>query len=295
MAAAEKISLRHGELTFNALACGNGPPVFCLHGFPDNLHTFDALLPALADAGFRGIAPAMRGYEPGSQPADRNYSAVALAQDVLAWADDIGAEEFHVVGHDWGAAVAYVVGAMAPDRIRSITAMAVPHAATIGRGVRKVPSQLLNSWYMTFFQLRGVAEYAVKRNDWALIKKLWRDWSPGYRLSEEEWASLRATFSAPGVLDAMLAYYRQNATPAKLLGWGQSPASALVTVPVPTLALTGSDDGCFDTRMFDHSICPENFPRGVHVERVQGVGHFLHGEAPQQVHALILNWLSQHQ
>jgi len=290
----ERISLRHEELTFSALACGSGPVVFCLHGFPDNAHTFEAQLQALADAGYRAIAPTMRGYEPSSQPTSRDYSVEALAKDVAGWADDIGANRVHLVGHDWGAAVTYVAGALFPERVKSITAMAVPHAAHFGRGLRKVPSQALKSWYMNFFQLRGIAETSVKRNDWALMKKLWRDWSPGYELSDPEWETLRATFEAPGVLKAMLGYYRDNATPLKLLGWQKTAMTTLTKVPVPTLAMTGADDGCIDTRLFDHTIDPEDFPLGVRIERVPAVGHFLHREAPQHVNALILDWLKQH-
>jgi len=236
----------------------------------------------------------MRGYEPQSQPDDKNYSLDAIAGDVLAWADALNADKFHLVGHDWGAAVTYVAGALAPSRIASITAMAVPHAARFGYGLRKVPSQAVKSWYMNFFQLPGIAEKAVCRKDWALIKRLWRDWSPGYELSGEEWDDLRATFEGEGVLGAMLAYYRTNATPLKLLGLQKSAMTIMTKVPVPTLAITGADDGCIDTRLFDHTFVPENFPEGFEIKRVPGAGHFLHREAPEIINPLIINWLKRH-
>jgi len=274
---------------------GAGPLVFCLHGFPDNAHTFDRQLGAFAEAGFRAVAPMMRGYEPSSQPNDGDYSVEALASDVLAWADQLGAESFHIVGHDWGAIVAYIAGAIAPERINSITAMAVPHPARFSFALRKVPSQSLKSWYINFFQLRGVAEKAVRRNDWALIKKLWRDWSPGYELPDDEWNDLRQTFEQDGVLKAMLSYYRTNASLPKLLGLRKSALTRLTKVAVPTLGITGAHDGCIDTRMFDHTFRPKNFPNGFQINRVPDVGHFLHREAPDVINPLIINWLSKHQ
>ncbi len=249
---------------------------------------------AIASAGFHVVAPMMRGYEPGSQPVDQDYSFEAIISDVLAWADQLGVQKFHVVGHDWGAAIAYIAGAMVPERIDSITAMAVPHGARFGPALVKVPGQAVKSWYMNFFQLRGLAEWTVKRNDWALIRKLWRDWSPGYELSHAEWDNLRATFEAKGVLKAMLAYYRRNATLSALLGFKPTAMTQMTKVGVPTLAITGENDGCIDTRMFDHTFLPENFTKGFEIERVSGVGHFLHREAPDRINPLIINWLNTH-
>lgn len=278
--AGDRLELRHGPLRFTAHAAGlhhprERPLVLCLHGFPDHAGTFHAQLPALAEHGYRALAPMMRGYEPSSQPADGDVSISALAHDVLAWLDHLGEERVHLVGHDWGAVVTYAVGALAPRRFRSLMAIAVPPTARFVEAMRRVPSQLLDSWYMLFFQLRGVAELAVRANDWALVKRLWRSWSPGHRLPADEWARLRDVFEAPGVLAAMLAYYRRNVAPHRLL----DPANLGATGPVrvPTLAITGADDGCIDTRIFDHAFREDDFPAGSRVERVEGAGHFVHG------------------
>ncbi len=292
------ITLSHNGLRFGALACGmtknaGQPLVLCLHGFPDTAHSFRFLLPALAAAGYRAVAPMMRGYEPSSQPADGDYLLTTLARDVLGWADDLGADRVHLVGHDWGAAVSYLAGAMAPDRFYSLSTMAVPHAARFADGIKAVPGQLIKSWYMTFFQLRGFAERMVERNDWALIKRLWQSWSPGYTLSPQDWAIMRDVFAAPGVKSAMLAYYRQNASPAVMFGLKKTEASALTCVPVPTLAITGADDGCIDTRLYDHLFQKEDFPKGFAVKRIAGAGHFAHLEKPEIIHALILEWLGR--
>ena len=125
----DTIQLEANGLTFSALAAGDGREhrglVLLLHGFPDTPHSFRHQLRALADAGYRAVAPVMRGYEPGSQSADRDYSLTALATDVNGWLDQLGTDAAHLVGHDWGAAVAFVAGAQHPERFRTITAMAV--------------------------------------------------------------------------------------------------------------------------------------------------------------------------
>ena len=294
--AIESLRISNGALEFSTLSCGlkeneGRPLVICLHGFPDNARSFRFQLPAFAKAGYRVIAPTLRGYEPSSQPEDRDYSFATLGRDVIAWMDDLGEEKAHLIGHDWGAGITYIAGALAPERFDSLTTIAVPHAARLPEGMREVPSQLKNSWYMMFFQLRGIAEFAVERNDWALVKRLWRDWSPNFELPESEWNNLRETFEAPGVKRAMLSYYRQNASPGILLGFTKPEAASLTTVPVRTLAITGADDGCMDTRLYDHVFLNEDFPNGIRVERLQGAGHFTHQEKPDEINRLILEWL----
>ncbi len=293
----ERLVLARGSLEFSSHTCGmkgneSGPLVLCLHGFPDNARSFRFQLPAFAKAGYRVVAPTLRGYEPSSQPEDGDYCFATLARDVIAWVDDLQEEKVHLLGHDWGAGIAYAACALAPERFHTLTTLAVPHAARLPDGIREVPSQLKNSWYMMFFQLRGIAEFALERNDWSLIKKLWKDWSPGFELPEAEWNSLRETFEAPGVKRAMLAYYRQNASPAVLFGLKKTEAASLTTVPVPTLAITGEDDGCMDTRLYDHVFREEDFPRGFRVERIGGAGHFAHQEKPDEINRLILDWMS---
>jgi pimeloyl-ACP methyl ester carboxylesterase len=289
--AASPITLQANGLRFSALSQGEGPVVLCLHGFPDHARSFRHQLPALADAGYRAIAPTMRGYEPSSQPADGDYHIVRMAEDVVGWLDDLGCERAHLVGHDWGAVIAYAAAALAPERLHSLTTLAIAHPLRVGEeGLRKLPSQLRNSWYMLFFQLRGLADWAVEARGWALIQKLWRDWSPGWELPAEEWAQLVATFEQPGVKKAALAYYR-------LMAGRSSPAAQrtreLLSGPFPvrTLALTGALDGCMDTRMHDLVMHGADFPRGLDVVRVEGAGHFLHQEKPAEVNRILLEWL----
>jgi len=289
----ETLVLRHGDLRFSAQAAGTGPLVLCLHGFPDDASTFRQQSGALVHAGYRVVAPTLRGYEPGSQPSDGNYRIESLAGDVIAWLDCLGEEKVHLVGHDWGAVIAYVACAGAPERFHSLTALGIPYPARFTTlGTRKLPTQLLKSWYMMFFQLPTLPEWAIRRADWALLQRLWKSWSPGFELPASHWAALRETFEAPGVAEAMLAYYRQNVSPAILLGLASSPVNSLREVPVRTLAISGAEDGCMDTRLYDYTMLEQDFPAGLRVERIVDAGHWAHLERPAEVNRLVLDWLA---
>ena len=290
----ESTSLKAQGLTFSAWCAGptDGPLVLLLHGFPDVAATFMYQFEPLADAGFRVVAPTMRGYEPSSQPANRDYSLMALADDVVGWLDYLSADTAHLVGHDWGAAVAYVVAARWPDRFSTLTTLAVPPLARIPAALRHVPRQLLRSWYMTFFQIRGVSDRALTAGEWWLLRRLWSAWSPGYIMAGRQWQPLRAQFELPGVVRAALAYYRQNATPSVLLGIRSTEAMEPARIDVPTLIVHGAHDGCMDRRLFGHTVLDQDFPQGVEVIEVANGGHFVHLEEPNTVNAALLHHLS---
>lgn len=267
--------------------------VLCLHGFPDHARSFRHQIPALHEAGFRVVAPMLRGYEPSSQPVDDDYHLIRMVEDVLGWIEYLGVLRVHLIGHDWGAAIGYQVAALAPERVLSLTTIALPHLRRIGRGVMAVPQQLAKSWYVAFFQLRGVAEVALRRDDFAMLEKLWRDWSPGWAPPEEEMRLLRRTFRQPGVLKSALRYYRAALDPISRAA-SESRRLAFSPITVPTLAITGETDGCVDTRLFDEVMRGADFPRGLKVRRIRNAGHFVHQEQPQEVNGLLLEWLRRY-
>jgi len=293
MAPGEEIDLHANGLRFTALAQGNGPIVLCVHGFPDTMRSFRLQLPALAAAGYRAVAPTLRGYQPSSQPPDGDYHIVRMAEDVVGWIDALGAERVHLVGHDWGAVIAYAVASLAPERLSSLCTIAIAHPTRLrDEGLRRLPSQVRKSWYMLFLQIRGLAEVAVEANDWRFIERLWRAWSPTWNLPPEELAHVKRALAQPGVKKAAIAYYRAMFNP---FSRAARRTEALLSGPfrVRTLAATGALDGCMDTRLHDLAMRGEDFPAGLRVERFATAGHFLHQEVPDEFNALLIDWLRQ--
>ena len=284
----EQLSFEHEALTFSAQAMGDGPIVLCLHGFPDNAGSFRHQLPALAEAGYRAISLTLRGYEPGAIPADGDYTMETIATDILAVIESLDTGPVHLIGHDWGAAVAYVATSAAPERFKSLTVMAVPHAGRFAREGLRIPKQLRLSWYIGFFSIPWLSDWVVQRQDYAFIRKLWRDWSPGWQPEPGVLDSVIQTLSQPGVRSAALGYYRAALSIKALL---VSAEEAHYPVPVPTLALSGERDGCIASEVFEQLMVAQDFPKGLTFSRIAEAGHFLHQEQPEQVNREILDWL----
>jgi pimeloyl-ACP methyl ester carboxylesterase len=291
------ITIEARGLAFPALSSGTGSSgtgelVLCLHGFPDNPRSFRHQLPAFARAGYRAVAVTLRGYAPTCLSAREHCHTLEVARDLVAIVQALGATRAHLVGHDWGAMAAYVAAALSPDTWKSVCTIAVPHPLALLAALPHVPNQLHLFWYMAFFQLPFV-ERAIRARNFALLVKLWRDWSPGFEPPADEREAMKHTFGASGVLEAALGYYRN------LLAFDSSSTRATrallkgTRIEPPTLAITGARDGCIDTRTYDYAM-DERYFRKVLVERVENAGHFVHQETPEQVNLLMLDWFAQH-
>jgi pimeloyl-ACP methyl ester carboxylesterase len=277
-------------LTFHTLEEGEGPLVLCLHGFPDHARSFRHQLPALAAAGYRAVAPALRGYAPTGPAPDGRYQTAALAEDAVALIAALGYDDAIVFGHDWGALAAYGAALAAPARVRKLVTAAVPYGMQVSHAFMTSYAQQKRSWYMFFFQT-PFADVALAHEDFAFLERLWRDWSPGWRFPADEMAALKETFRQPGVATAALGYYRAMLDPSH-----QDPALAALQsrimvdpIDVPGLMLHGADDGCMGAELV--AGMEAYFPRGLRVEIVPGTGHFLHQEDPNRVNALLLDFL----
>jgi pimeloyl-ACP methyl ester carboxylesterase len=266
-------------LTFAALACGEeGPLALCLHGFPDSAHTWRHLLPELARAGYRAVAPWTRGYAPTVVPADGDYSGAALAADANALHDALGGDDSAVlIGHDWGAMTAYGAAALAPDNWRRLVAIAVPPPAVATDSFFRY-AQLKRSFYVMLFQT-PLAELVVSADDMSFLDRLWADWSPSYDGSADL-PKVKDALRAPANLAAAIGYYRAMFTVG---GVDKSP-------PQPTLYLHGTADGAFGVEGVagtERHLSPDS-----KVEILDGVGHFLHLEKPAEINRVVLDWLA---
>ena len=280
-----EITLDHGGLTFPALMAGDGDTVLLLHGFPDCYRNWQPQVEALAAAGFCAIAPALRGYAPGCLSPDGDYSLRAAVDDVLAFATELGGD-VHLVGHDWGAVVAYLAAARSPELFASCAALAIPPIKRLPAALLRVPEQLLLSAYMEFFQLPLVPEWVLRRDDLSGVEWLWNRWSPDWD-GGEYLRNAKQALGQPGVLTAALNWYR-NLPRFWTEAHKQARAWLMMPVNVPTLVLMGRKDGCMSPRLLAHTLVESDFPAGLQVEDVAGAGHFLHLERPERVAELLV-------
>lgn len=277
-------------LRFATIEAGDGPLVLCLHGFPDHAPSFRHQLPALAAAGYRAVAPYMRGYAPTETPSDGRYQTAVLAQDAIELISGLGYSSAALFGHDWGAPAAYGAAILAPERVTKLVAASVPHGPGMLEAFMSSYAQQRRSWYMFFFQM-PFADAAVAHDDFQFLERLWRDWSPGWHPAAEDMEALKATFRAPGVLQAALGYYRCTLNPAL-----QDPGLmetqvriGMAPVEVPALYIHGVEDGCIGVDLA-RGLEPW-FTRGLRTEIVAGAGHFVHQERPAEVNRVLLDFL----
>jgi pimeloyl-ACP methyl ester carboxylesterase len=277
-------------LRFATLEAGDGPLVLCLHGFPDHARSFRHQLPALAAAGFRAVAPFMRGYAPTEIPADGRYQSAVLAQDAIELIAALGYSSACVFGHDWGAVAAYGAATLAPRTVTKLVTAAVPHGPSVLNAFLSNYDQQRRSWYMFFFQ-HPFSDSAVAHDDFHFIERLWQDWSPGWQYPPEEMQALKATFRTPGVAQAALGYYRCTLNPAN-----QDPQLAdlqtqisMSPITVPTLVLHGARDGCMSADLLDGMEAL--FPAGLRKVLIPNAGHFLHQEQPDEVNRVVMDFL----
>jgi pimeloyl-ACP methyl ester carboxylesterase len=281
-------TIKANGLEFGYLSAGpaDGPLALCLHGFPDSAYTWRHLLPALAGAGFRAVAPFMRGYAPTSVPADGAYQTGALAADANALHDAFGGGSNAVlIGHDWGAAACYAAATLAPERWRRVVAMAVPPVASMLSRFFDY-EQLRRSFYIFLFQT-PLAEAALNTT---FIEGLWRDWSPGYEAAADV-AHVMDCLRTPENVAAAIGYYRAMLDPSRHIAAYAAEQEAAARVGVrPVRYLHGTDDGCLGADVVQGA--EEHLPSGSRMDLVPGAGHFLQLERHAEVNRLVLEWVT---
>jgi len=281
--------VRANGLQFAYLEQGTGPLVLLLHGFPDNARSWSHQVPALAAAGYRVVAPNLRGFPPSEIPPEGFYDRGTLTDDVADLIRALGdGERAHLIGQDWGAAIAYSVLAARPDLIDRAIVMAVPHPARVATSLLDA-RHVHHSFHWWFFQLPGLPEQALAANDFAFIDYLWRYWSaPGHE-DAAHIADIKRMLAEPGALTATLGYYRAMFDPRKADPRLESLRQSMNRpISVPTLALCGSVDPRAEL-MQDQA---QYFTGEYRYEVVPEAGHFLHREQPAAVNRLILDWLA---
>jgi pimeloyl-ACP methyl ester carboxylesterase len=286
-------------VTLRALSWGpeDAPIALCLHGFPDTAHGWRKIAPLLVDAGWRVVAPFMRGYAPSSLASDGSYHVGALMDDALRVLDAAGPTGRDVlIGHDWGAIAGAGLAAMPDGPFDEAVIMSVPPPATF-RPLGKVPAparlagqlplQLLRSWYIMYFQLPALPD---RSTNW-VVPRLWRQWSPGYR-ADEDVRHVRDAIGAPEHWRAALGYYRATMRNSKPPAQYADLHDLWLSAPVlPTLYLHGTQDGCA-TSNYARWV-GDVLPDGSDLALVDEAGHFLQLEQPEVVARHIVDFVGR--
>ena len=260
-----------GGLSFPVVDHGKGPVVLLLHGFPDDRHLWRYQVGALANAGFRVVAPDLRGFGDAPRPVDPSeYGIPIVVRDVLGILDALGVRRVQLVAHDWGAAVGWRLAAEHPDRIVRYAALSVG-----APGGSPTIEQREKSWYIAFFRQTGAAEEQLMRDDW----KLFREWSRNTVDTDRYIKNL----SRPGALTAGLNWYRAT---------GQSTAGTPGPPPPVTVPVLGvwSDGDAYLTEVA-MKTSGERIRGPFRYEKIAGASHWLMLDRPRDINRLLLSFL----
>jgi pimeloyl-ACP methyl ester carboxylesterase len=251
----------------------DGPPVVLLHGFPEFWYGWLPVARRLADAGYRVLVPDQRGYNGSEKPSGvAAYRLSMLAADVTGLIAAVGEDAAHVVGHDWGAAVAWWLALSRPERVETLAAVNVPHPTVMTRTLRRSWDQRRRSWYMAFFQVPRLPERVVRAGNWRLFERALRESSRPGTFDAADFERYRAAWGKPGAATAMVNWYRAAA---------RYPIPERVDpVEPPTLVLWGTGDDFLRTEMARESVA---YCRDGRAVLVDDATHWIHHERPDRV------------
>ncbi|MGS2617615.1 alpha/beta fold hydrolase [Micromonospora sp. LZ34] len=251
-----------------------GEPVLLLHGFPQHGGEWDDVVPALHAAGLRTYAPDQRGYSPGARPAEvEAYRMAELVADAVALLDALGLPAAHVVGHDWGALVGWELAVRHPERVRTLTAVSVPHPAAMAYALANDPQQKVRSAYIVLFRQPGKAETVLLGLDAAALRRLLGGVGDAARV-----AGYAEPMRRPGALTAALNWYRAMPSRAGLAGTGP--------VTVPTTFVWSDRDVAIGRTAAE--ACAAQVTGDYRFVELPGVSHWIPDEAPAPLAEAIL-------
>jgi pimeloyl-ACP methyl ester carboxylesterase len=256
---------------------GSGTPVILLHGFPDTGDVWRKQVPALVEQGFRAIVPDMRGRGRSSKPdAVSDYRLSSIVRDVTGILDALRIERAHVVGHDWGAGVAWLVAALAPERVDRLVAISV---GAPGAAARPTLEAFQKGWYRLLFLFEGVAEEVIQRDDWYLFRL--------FLAGAQDTDAYVKTLSEPGALTPALNWYRAN-LPVQAL-FGRSGGPQLPMVKADTLGIWSTGDLYLTEEAMTRS---EQRVQGRWRYEQLGGSHWVPIDQPDRLNRLLLEFLS---
>jgi pimeloyl-ACP methyl ester carboxylesterase len=287
-------SVRHGyahvgDVRLHYAESGQGERlVILLHGFPECWYSWRHQLLALGDS-YRVVAPDMRGYNLSSKPPEiKDYLLDRLVDDVTGLVRHLGARDAAIVGHDWGAAVAWEVAQKHPEYVWKLAALQVPPAAVWARNVTL--KQLLRSWYMFFFQLPVLPEWLIRRDNFAGVEKMLRQTSKRGTFSDADMAIFKSALNEPGAVTAGINYYRANLGPRLRRMLKRRPYTSEELIRIPTLFIYGEKDMAI---VAETVRAVSEYVDAPYTEvRLPMSGHWVQQESPSEVNTALLRFLS---
>ena len=260
------------------------PLVVLLHGFPEFWYAWRKQIPALAEAGFHVVAPDMRGYNLSDKPHGvAAYRLSLLTRDIARLIAASGAERAHVVGHDWGAVVAWAFAMAYPEKLDRLSILNVPHPVTFRRGLRTL-RQLRKSWYVFFFQLPWLPETGARYNHYWFVREALRDGVHRGSFSPDDVERYVAAIAQPGALTSAINYYRA------LARYRAESARNLRIIDRSVLVIWGDRDKYLGRELADP---PRDWVPNHRVERLAGASHWIHNDEPERVNQLLIEFLRE--
>jgi pimeloyl-ACP methyl ester carboxylesterase len=279
-------SVEANGLTFRVATAGSGDRLaLCLHGFPELSYSWREQLPLLASLGYRVWAPDLRGYGGSSRPPNyRDYAIEFLMDDVNGLIDASGAREVVLLGHDWGAVIAWSFATRFPEKLDRLVIMNVPHPAAAEKAFNL--RQLGRSWYVLFFQIPWLPEWVLTRNGAEAVGRAFRDMAiDKSRFPDEVLQVYRDAALTPGAMKAMVDYYR-----ALVRGGGgrRQRKRGYPVIETPTLVVWGEEDAALGIELVRET---GEWVKDLTLRTLPGVSHWVQQEAPEVVNAMLAAWL----
>jgi epoxide hydrolase 4 len=273
------------QIRLHCVVQGEGDLVVLLHGFPEFWYSWRHQIPALAKH-FKVVVPDLRGYNDSDKPAS-GYDLDTLTTDIRGLIENLGYVKAHIVGHDWGGAIAWNFAHQFPHLLDRLALLNAPHPHRFMQELVGNLDQLRRSWYLLALQVPGVPEWLIRQNLRSIIQNLFQGQAVRKgAFTTEDTEIYQAALEKPGVLPAVLTHYRQLLAPQTWLSnWGRSPAP----ITAPTLVLWGEDDCFFSQKLIEEMESLVMAP--LKLKLLSHCGHWVQQEVPQTVNRELLSFL----
>ena len=272
---------------------GDAPLVVLLHGFPEFWYAWRHQLDALADAGYRVVAPDLRGYNRSAKPRGvDSYAPEKLVGDVRGLIEHLGYAQADIVGHDWGGAIAWETAMRDPDLVRRLVVLNAPHTKAYRQLIKRSPEQLLKSWYVFLFQVPWLPERLVMADDYRVVDEMLTETAAPGAFSERDVQRYKDAMARSGDLSGPINYYRaivRTSVRDEILSLLPDAVERNGHVDVPTLVIWGEQDQALSVKLLDGL---DEFVSDLRIERLPDASHWVQADAPEKVNDRLLEFLS---